>query len=681
MGKRAGNPPRRRRASRGAARILLEAAAALLLLCGGLLLAGHCLAASPQRMEQLAAGAHGPTLAAWGRCVLRMRLASEGTGAWGAPGGASWRGGMQPLGRQLAVESACAVSAVRREAVLSWAAVQPGVVGWLRAAGEKSRQSAVASGKHGGAALRYMSTAARPVLDKVSSLTQEQCPACVRAMDAAARQSERLVPAWFPLGGGDPAHKHQHSLYHGWLQSSGHVSAAFAQICNAAKAGLQQVAGAWSTRLAPHLASACEPVWAVLTAAHDLLKQSADAVLPEQEPPALGAEGSSPEQATGSAKSNLAAAGSQVKSWVAGMLRRGGIEPAAEPVEKQDNEEAERAQKGVDSSVHDDEEQQPPHMHVLRWPLPGGLEGDSSQDEAAEPAAQGVAYPAPPPNAQPEESASELGGGAAPLAPEIQQQGTIRSSAPPLEGLDTVVEGSASSAEGVLQQRTHAKGSKLSGMQDVSSTGSEPATLPAHANINASQPQHATATEEPVSSWPGGDELVHLGDIPYKDADSAVPDGNSSLGKQPAAEERPPDVQDVPHSDTQPGTGTADFASVTSQEAESLPARTPSAKQRATGSDVRGWASTLGWSALSALVIGAVCAAAAAAISPEAVLLTTPGPTSSSLRQSAQSEREHQVLTAFWPVTPGTPTGCLIRNTPCLCQSMQDHLSISMEKG
>ena len=451
-GKHAGKPIRRRGDSTAAARVLLEAVAALLLLCGGLLLAGHGLASSQEHLQQLALGTQGPTLAAWGRCVQRLRPASEGAGAWDGAGSTSWRGSLRQLCGELAVESACAVSAVRREAMLSWADAQPGVSGWLSAAWEKGWQGAAVARKHGGAALCLVSAAAQPVVGKLSSFTHEQCPACVRAMHSAARQSGRLVAAWLPVEGTHQKHTYQHDLYHGWLQSDRHISAAFAQFCGTDSACLQPVADAWSMRLV----SACEPARAALKAAQELLKQSAQAVLPDQERPALRQAGSTPEQAAGSAGSSLAAAGTRVHSWVGGMLGRDGTEPAAQPEQEEQSAEGAGAQEGSGASLHDGDEQHPPHMHVLRWPLPGGPEGASSSQDEAQPAAHGVSHPASQRLAQPQERAREPGGQATPGHQQVDDKVSSADGAALVGVGRTSVEGSARSAEGVLQRGWHA---------------------------------------------------------------------------------------------------------------------------------------------------------------------------------------------------------------------------------
>jgi hypothetical protein len=388
---------------------LLFCTLAALLGCAGLLLAGHHMAGSQDRLASLRSGSYGAAAALFGRCMSHLQ----------PPPDAQQHQNKAGLGHSVAVETACMYSAIRREATFTWGDTQSSLSSRVSTARTAAEQAAAILGARLTPILDSAKVhaargvaACQPFGAQIAGIISEKCPVCVSTAEAVARRAGGLAEA----GGGMLARWHAASgtgeltappsseLYHGATLLRG-----LPQQLGAVKASLtkqisQMVGGAapaWATETASRLRTRVIGAWTVWTG---LLEQSAAAVQPE---PMRAAAKQPPRGEAG----HLAEAARRAGAWFGSFIGSKTAPPAEQPP-------AEKAEDIPDALAA------PAQTHVLRWPgtqvgngdapseaLQGRFEhGKAARDSerAVETDASGVEVPEQPaPSQQEEESGSE----------------------------------------------------------------------------------------------------------------------------------------------------------------------------------------------------------------------------------------------------------------------------------
>ncbi|BDA48747.1 hypothetical protein COCOBI_12-4290 [Coccomyxa sp. Obi] len=280
---------RTKRGSQLCSRLLLCAVAALLG-CVTLLLAGHHMAGSPDRLASLHSGTYGAAAASFGRCVSQLQQLDDPR---------LYKSSAVGPAHTLMVEGACMYSAIRREAALTWATAQPHVSSHVSTACTAAERAAAALG----ARLAPILASARAhtaratagchaAAAQLAELVAEKCPACAAVTNAAMSKTVSLARAWGGALAGWEAAAGAGKLRPPPLSELYHNAALLRDIP-------RLLQSSWRTVISR--VAAAVPVWAIEAAASlqermcsmtaawaALLEQSAAAVLPEQE--RLGAE-------------------------------------------------------------------------------------------------------------------------------------------------------------------------------------------------------------------------------------------------------------------------------------------------------------------------------------------------------------------------------------------------------
>ncbi|KAK9917319.1 hypothetical protein WJX75_003115 [Coccomyxa subellipsoidea] len=347
---------------------LLFCTLAALLGCAGLLLAGHHMAGSQDRLASLRSGSYGAAAALFGRCMSHLQ----------PPPDAQQHQNKAGLGHSVAVETACMYSAIRREATFTWGDTQSSLSSRVSTARTAAEQAAAILGARLTPILDSAKVhaargvaACQPFGAQIAGIISEKCPVCVSTAEAVARRAGGLAEA----GGGMLARWHAASgtgeltappsseLYHGATLLRG-----LPQQLGAVKASLtkqisQMVGGAapaWATETASRLRTRVIGAWTVWTG---LLEQSAAAVQPE---PMRAAAKQPPRGEAG----HLAEAARRAGAWFGSFIGSKTAPPAEQPP-------AEKAEDIPDALAA------PAQTHVLRWPGTQTIEpAESAEAEA-----------------------------------------------------------------------------------------------------------------------------------------------------------------------------------------------------------------------------------------------------------------------------------------------------------
>ncbi|CAL8463387.1 g2921 [Coccomyxa elongata] len=290
---------------------------AALLGCMTLLLAGHYMASSQDRLASLHSGTYGAAAASFGRCISQLQQPSDPRLYKSTAGGS---------GHSLAVEGACMYSAIRREAAVTWATAQPHVTSHVSTARTAAERAAAALGARLGPILarsRAHTARAHALATQLAEVAAKKCPACTTVTNITLSKMASLGRAWSGALTGWEAASGAGTLRPPPLSELYHDAALLRDIPRRLQSAWRTVitrvavsAPAWAMEAA---ASVQERTCSVTAAWAALLEQSAAAVLPEQE--RLAAEQAQSSDPTGAAlESGRMHAAAQ---WLTGWLGSG----------------------------------------------------------------------------------------------------------------------------------------------------------------------------------------------------------------------------------------------------------------------------------------------------------------------------------------------------------------------
>ncbi|EIE27457.1 hypothetical protein COCSUDRAFT_55463 [Coccomyxa subellipsoidea C-169] len=375
-------PTQKGRDSRGSwlrSALLLSALTALLG-STALLLAGHHMAGSQDRLAALHSGFYGSAAASFGRCMSQLQPLAHMQQA---------QGSADSLGRIVGREAACMYSAARREIALTWQEVHPSLsshVSTARTAAGRATASLSTQLSPIRASVRGLvargAAACHLTAERLAASLSERCPACVGFAEAAAARVGGLAQAgsdalgrWHAASGaGELTAPPSSELYHGAT-----LLHRLPQQLSAAKDGfaakvLPVLAGAvpaQASEAAGHLRAKLAGGWATWAA---LLEQSARAVLPDDARASAERPAADAADAPQAAEGRLGAAARAAGAWFGGWLGSE-TEPAAGDLPQEYE---------ADDVSHAPEA--PAQTHVLRWPGRGGHQSSESTPEELEPA-------------------------------------------------------------------------------------------------------------------------------------------------------------------------------------------------------------------------------------------------------------------------------------------------------
>ena len=261
--------------------MLLFCAVAALLGCVSLLLVGHYMASSPDRLASLNNGTYGAAAASFGRCIPQLRQLSS-------PG--LYNNNAGSASHSLMVEGACMYSAIRRKAALTWATAEPHVSSHISTACTAARRAAAACGvrlRYIMAASRVHTAACHALAAQLAEVVAEKCPACTAVTNAAMNNTVSIALAWghalasWEAGGGAGKLRPPpfSELYHDAALLRD-IPRRLQTAWSAVIPRFAAAAPAWAGKAAVSLQ---ERVCSVTAAWAGLLEQSVAAVLPEQE--------------------------------------------------------------------------------------------------------------------------------------------------------------------------------------------------------------------------------------------------------------------------------------------------------------------------------------------------------------------------------------------------------------
>ncbi len=375
-------PTQKGRDSRGSwlrSALLLSALTALLG-STALLLAGHHMAGSQDRLAALHSGFYGSVAASFGRCMSQLQPLAHMQQAHGSA---------DSLGHIVGRETACMYSAAWREIALTWQEVHPSLSSHVsiartaagRATASLSTQLSPIRASVTGLVARG-AAACQSTAERLAASLSERCPACVGFAEAAAARVGGLAQAgsdalgrWHAASGaGELTAPPSSELYHGAT-----LLRRLPQQLSAAKDGfaakvLPILAGAvpaQASEAAGHLRAKLAGGWATYAA---LLEQSASAVLPDNVRASAERPAADAADAPQAAEGRLGAAARAAGAWFGGWLGSE-TEPAAGNLPQEH---------GADDVSHAPEA--PAQTHVLRWPGRGSHQSSESTPEELEPA-------------------------------------------------------------------------------------------------------------------------------------------------------------------------------------------------------------------------------------------------------------------------------------------------------
>lgn len=308
---------RTRRGSQLCSTLLLCFVAAVLG-CMTLLLAGHHMASSQDRLASLHSGTYGAAAASFGRCISQVQQLSDPRPYKSTAGGS---------GHSLAVEGACMYSAIRREAALTWATAQPHITSHVSTARTAAEGAAAAlSARLGPILARSRAHTARAtaachaLAAQLAELAAKKCPACTTATNITLSKVASLGRAWGGALASWEAASGAGSLRPPPLSELYHDAALLHDIPRRLQSAWRTVinrvavsAPAWATEAA---ASLQERICSMTAAWAALLEQSAAAVLPEQERLAAEQAQSSDPTRAGPESGRMHAAAQWLNGWL-----------------------------------------------------------------------------------------------------------------------------------------------------------------------------------------------------------------------------------------------------------------------------------------------------------------------------------------------------------------------------